>query len=168
MRPCPALRRRLSGKALRAAAQPDRSLHRCAGGRCRRSGFATAGLLSNRTGGRSKARCNADTDGALLAAIVELDAEGRALLTRAAERLDLSARAWHRTLRVASTLAHPEGSDSVRHLHIAEVLSYGRPQPRGDGGVMPEATSKLGRHIPRQCPKVVLTLSAYSNADLDG
>ena len=90
----------------------------------------TAGLLAERAREWSKPRCNADTDGALLAAIAEPDAEGRALLTRAAERLGLSARAWHRTLRVARTLADLDGSGAVRRLHIAEALSYRRPQPR--------------------------------------
>jgi magnesium chelatase family protein len=68
--------------------------------------------------------CNAQADAALLDEIAAPDAEGRALLTRAAERLGLSARGWHRVLRVARTLADLDDSDAVRRLHIAEALAW--------------------------------------------
>jgi magnesium chelatase family protein len=90
----------------------------------------TAGLLAERARSWQKPRCNADTNGALLAAIAEPDAEGHALLTRAAERLGLSARAWHRTCGSRARWPDLDGSDSVRHLHIAEALSYRRTAQR--------------------------------------
>ena len=44
----------------------------------------------------------------------------------AAERMRLTARGYHRVLRVARTLADLEGSDSVHRIHVAEALSYRR------------------------------------------
>ncbi|TXL81936.1 YifB family Mg chelatase-like AAA ATPase [Vineibacter terrae] len=73
---------------------------------------------------------NGQADGELLTAIATPDADGRALLARAVERLNLSARGYHRVLRVARTLADLDASDSVRRLHIAEALSWRRMQPR--------------------------------------
>jgi magnesium chelatase family protein len=46
------------------------------------------------------------------------------LLARAADRLALSARAYTRTLRVARTIAHLEGSDVTREAHVSEALQY--------------------------------------------
>src|SRR5690349_14817146 len=72
---------------------------------------------------------NAEADGALLDEVATPDPAGRALLARAAERLRLSARGYHRVLRVARTLADLEGAPIVARRHIAEALSY-RPVAR--------------------------------------
>ncbi|HYD31950.1 MAG TPA: YifB family Mg chelatase-like AAA ATPase [Azospirillaceae bacterium] len=74
-------------------------------------------------------RTNAEADGEILEKVASPDAPGRALLTQAAERLRLSARGYHRVLRVARTLADMEEVDSVRRLHVAEALSYRRVAP---------------------------------------
>ena len=71
-------------------------------------------------------RTNAEADGALLDEIAAPDAEGRRLLNDAADRLRLSARGYHRVLRVARSLADLEGSANLRRIHIAEALSYRR------------------------------------------
>ena len=67
---------------------------------------------------------NADAEGELLDAVARPDPEGAALLTRVADRFGLSARGYHRVLRVARTIADLDGSDGVRHAHVAEALSY--------------------------------------------
>ena len=71
-----------------------------------------------------RVRTNAEADGALLDEIARPEAGGRALLLRAVERLRLSARGYHRVLRVARTLADLDGSSNVERRHIAEALSY--------------------------------------------
>jgi magnesium chelatase family protein len=54
------------------------------------------------------------------------DESGRALLAKAATHLQLSARAYHRTLKVARTIADLDGAAGVRRAHIAEALSLRR------------------------------------------
>jgi magnesium chelatase family protein len=71
-------------------------------------------------------RTNAEADGALLDEIAAPEEAGRTLLTRAAERLRLSARGYHRVLRVARTLADLDGAAVVARRHVAEALSYRR------------------------------------------
>ncbi len=57
------------------------------------------------------------------------DQPGRALLAEASERLRLSARGYHRVLKVARTLADLDGATGVGRLHVAEALGYRRVQP---------------------------------------
>jgi len=74
----------------------------------------------------SKVRTNAEADGELLVDVAQPDAPGQALLTKAVETLKLSARGYHRVLRVARTLADLEGQEKISRLHIAEALGYRR------------------------------------------
>ena len=81
----------------------------------------------DRFAGHPTATLNADAEGGLLEQIATPDTEARALLSRAAERFHLSARGYHRVLRVARTIADLEGVTDVRKPHLAEALSFRLP-----------------------------------------
>jgi magnesium chelatase family protein len=72
----------------------------------------------------ARARVNATLAGAELKKFAPLDTPGRALLERSAERLHLSARAFHRVIRVARTIADLEGTDAIALPHLGEALQY--------------------------------------------
>ncbi|GJD91189.1 Competence protein ComM [Methylobacterium hispanicum] len=74
--------------------------------------------------GLSNATTNATCPATLIEEVARPDAEGAALIRSAAESLRLSARGFHRTLRLARTLADLDGEATVRRLHLAEALSY--------------------------------------------
>jgi magnesium chelatase family protein len=74
-------------------------------------------------------RTNAEADGELLDQIATPEPDGLKLLTQAVEKFKLSARGYHRVLRVARTLADLEGSAPVKRVHVAEALSYRRIAP---------------------------------------
>ena len=74
-------------------------------------------------------RTNAEADGLLLERVATPDAPGRALLAKAAEAMRLSARGYHRVLRVARTIADLGGQDEIGRVQVAEALSYRRRMP---------------------------------------
>jgi magnesium chelatase family protein len=74
-------------------------------------------------------RTNAEADGELLDKVATPDEAGRGLLAQAAEAMRLSARGYHRVLRVARSVADLDRSEPVRRVHVAEALSYRRRAP---------------------------------------
>ena len=72
---------------------------------------------------------NADAEGDMLEEIATPDSDARALLTKVAERFHLSARGYHRVIRVARTIADMDGSATVRKPHIAEAVSFRLASP---------------------------------------
>ena len=60
----------------------------------------------------------------MLEEVATPDAEGRELLLKAADRFNITARGYHRVLRLARTIADLENSQNIRAPHIGEALSY--------------------------------------------
>lgn len=73
---------------------------------------------------------NAEAEGALLEAVAPLDSESRSLLAQAAEQFALSARGYHRVLRVARTLADLECQEHIERHHLTEALQFRLPSLR--------------------------------------
>jgi magnesium chelatase family protein len=69
-------------------------------------------------------RVNAEIEGAVLEQFATPDAEGKALLARVADRFGLTARGYHRILRVARTIADLDNEDRILRHHIAEAISF--------------------------------------------
>jgi magnesium chelatase family protein len=90
----------------RVIAARDRQRHR----------FAALGLKG--------VRMNAHVSGHLLDQVAQPDAAGADLLRTAAASMQLSARGFHRTLRVARTLADLDAIETIGRVHVAEALSY--------------------------------------------
>jgi magnesium chelatase family protein len=68
--------------------------------------------------------CNAYASGRWLDAHTQIHSDARTLLQTAAERLNLSARGYHRVLKVGRTIADLEGASAIAPQHIGEALRY--------------------------------------------
>ena len=80
------------------------------------SRYAARGLPASTT--------NATCPASQLEEVAKPDAEGLRLLREAADAMRLSARGFHRILRVARTLADLDGEPALRRVHLAEAISY--------------------------------------------
>ena len=77
-----------------------------------------------RDAGGARRPINADAPSNEVDDICALDDNAKALVAKAAEQLALSARAYHRVLKVARTIADLDGSRRVARVHAAEALTY--------------------------------------------
>jgi magnesium chelatase family protein len=80
-------------------------------------------------------QCNAQASGLWIDTCTPIDPDARAFLMHAAARLSLSARAYHRTLKVARTVADLDEAHSVTHAAVAEAVRYRAPAATDDRGV---------------------------------
>ena len=81
-------------------------------------------MQRTRYAGREGVSVNADAEGDLLEAVVALTEGAARLVADVAARFRLSARGYHRVLRVARTIADLEGSGAVEKPHVAEAAGY--------------------------------------------
>jgi magnesium chelatase family protein len=77
--------------------------------------------------GSSDIICNADMRVGEIRQYCKLQDEGQRLMRAAMTQLNLSARAYHRTLKLARTIADLAGSEEIQFVHLAEALQY-RPK----------------------------------------
>lgn len=81
-------------------------------------------MQERRYANRSGTHCNAQMTTSMLAEFAAPDEQGLRLLKMAMERLDLSARAYDRILRVSRTIADLEGEEKIQSRHLAEAIGY--------------------------------------------
>jgi magnesium chelatase family protein len=91
-------------------------------------------IQANRYAGIEGVHCNAQMSSRLLREHASPNAAGQAILKNAMEKLDLSARAYDRILKVSRTIADIEGSNTIEAHHVAEAVQYRSLDRAGWGG----------------------------------
>lgn len=86
----------------------------------------TRAIQKERFNADSKVYCNGQMNSKLVEKYCKLDKMSSALLEKSVTRLGLSARAYHRILKIARTVADMEQLPSIKSAHIAEAVQYRR------------------------------------------
>lgn len=86
--------------------------------------ISTRKVQHNQFHSYKKIHNNAQMSSKLIREYCQLDASSEVLLKKAMEKLELSARAYDRILKVARTIADLEGSENILKNHIAEAIQF--------------------------------------------
>ena len=81
-------------------------------------------MQKDRYANQATIHCNAQMSSKLVREVCQIDDKGTALLKNAMERLNLSARAYDRILKVARTIADMEGAATIANQHLAEAIQF--------------------------------------------
>jgi magnesium chelatase family protein len=109
------------------SAVPSMSLHRSSDGessRVIRQRVEDARAIQRRRFAKMSTTCNAHVAGRWLLNHGRIEPDAQALLGAAMETLKLSARGYHRVLRVARTIADLEMNDVISATHVGEAIRY--------------------------------------------
>jgi magnesium chelatase family protein len=117
-----------SSASIRARVQAARNIQQA---RFRDSEYRThlhrAQVPVSNNGAAPEIVCNADMRVGEIRQFCKLQDEGQSLMRAAMTQLNLSARAYHRILKLARTIADLAGSEEIQSVHLAEALQY-RPK----------------------------------------
>ena len=73
---------------------------------------------------KERGAMNAALEGEVLQDMIQFDTQLHDFFINACEKLDISARRYHRILRVARTIADLDDKDQIEHAHLLEALSF--------------------------------------------
>ena len=105
-----------SSEAIRARVQAARNIQQAR--------FTNPESRISNNGSSTDNVCNADMRVGEIRQYCKLQDEGQSLMRAAMTQLDLSARAYHRILKLARTIADLAGSEEIQSVHLAEALQY--------------------------------------------